>query len=66
MYACKMSEILAPAEINTRIRLEIHLEREVKEIELWEDYLIYSVMLGQNQKVIEEYEKYIEIEEDKC
>jgi len=31
MYACKMSEILAPAEINTRILLEIHLEREVKE-----------------------------------
>ena len=39
-------------------------EREAKEIELWEDYLIYSVMFGQNKKVIEEYEKYIEIEED--
>ena len=38
-------------------------EREAKEIELWEDYLIYSVMFGQNKKVIEEYEKYIEIEE---
>lgn len=39
-------------------------EREAKEIELWEDYLIYSVMFGQNKKVIEEYEKYIEIEEE--
>ena len=39
-------------------------EREAKEIELWEDYLIYSVMFGQNKKVIEEYEKYIEIGEE--
>lgn len=31
MYACKMPEILAPAEISTRILLEIHLEREAKE-----------------------------------
>ena len=30
MYACKMSEILAPAEINTRILLEIHLEKTGK------------------------------------
>ena len=36
-------------------------EREAKEIELWEDYLIYSVMFGQNKKIIEEYEKHIEI-----
>lgn len=36
-------------------------EREAKEIELWEDYLIYSVMFGHNKKIIEEYEKYIEI-----
>lgn len=36
-------------------------EREAKEIELWEDYLVYSVMFGHNKKVIEEYEKYIEI-----
>ncbi len=36
-------------------------EREAKEIELWDDYLIYSVMFGQNKKIIEEYEKYIEI-----
>ena len=37
-------------------------EREAKEVELWEDYLIYSVMFGQNKKIVEEYEKYIEIE----
>ena len=36
-------------------------ERESKEIELWEDYLIYSVMFGQNKKIIKEYEEYIEI-----
>lgn len=36
-------------------------ERESKEIELWDDYLIYSVMFGHNKKIIEEYEKYIEI-----
>lgn len=36
-------------------------EREAKEVELWEDYLIYSVMFGQNDKIVEEYEKYIEI-----
>ena len=36
-------------------------EREAKEIELWDDYLIYSVMFGHNKKIIEEYEKYIEI-----
>lgn len=35
-------------------------ERESKEIELWEDYLIYSVMFGQNEKVVEEYEEYID------
>ncbi len=38
-------------------------EREAKELELWDDYLIYSVMFGQNKKIMEEYEKYIEIEE---
>ena len=37
-------------------------EREAKELELWDEYLIYSVMFGHNQKIIEEYEKYIEIE----
>ena len=36
-------------------------EREAKEIEIWDDYLIYSVMFGQNKKIIEESEKYIEI-----
>ena len=37
-------------------------ERESKELELWDEYLIYSVMFGHNQKIIEEYEKYIEFE----
>lgn len=37
-------------------------EREAKELELWDEYLIYSVMFGHNKKIIEEYEKYIEIE----
>lgn len=37
-------------------------ERNAEEIELWEDYLIYSVMFGQNKKVVKEYEKYIIIE----
>ena len=36
-------------------------EREEKEIELWEDYLIYSVMFGQNKKIIEDFEKYMDI-----
>lgn len=36
-------------------------EREAKEIKLWEDYLIYSVMFGQNKKIVKEYEKYIMI-----
>ena len=29
-------------------------ERQYKEIELWEDYLIYSVILGKNSKIVEE------------
>ena len=37
-------------------------EREAKEVELWEDYLIYSVMFGHNKKIVEEYEKYIDIQ----
>lgn len=37
-------------------------ERESKELELWDEYLIYSVMFGQNKKIIEEYEKYFEIQ----
>lgn len=36
-------------------------EREAKEVKLWEEYLVYSVMFGQNKKVIKEFEKYIEI-----
>ena len=55
-------------EINKKLEgLKLYLkdysllsEREYKEIELWEEYLIYSVMFGQNKNVIEEYEKYIE------
>lgn len=39
-------------------------EREAEEIELWEDYLVYSVIWGQNTKIVEEYEKYIEIEDE--
>ena len=34
-------------------------KRESDEIEIWEDYLIYSVMFGQNEKIIKEYEKFI-------
>lgn len=37
-------------------------EREVKEIELWEDYLIYSVMFGQNKNIVEEFDKYMDIQ----
>ena len=29
-------------------------ERQYNEIELWEDYLIYSVILGENSKIVEE------------
>lgn len=36
-------------------------EREAKEVKLWDDYLVYSVMFGQNKKVTEDIEKYIEI-----
>lgn len=32
--------------------------REAKELELWEEYLIYSVMFNQNKKVINEYKKF--------
>lgn len=35
-------------------------ERESKDIVLWEEYLIYSVLFGQNKKIVEEYNKYIE------
>ena len=34
-------------------------ERETDAVVLWEEYLIYSVMFGQNTKAIEEFEKYI-------
>ena len=35
-------------------------EKRKEELVLWEDYLSYSVLFGQNKKIIEEYEKYIE------
>ncbi len=36
-------------------------EKEAKELILWKDYLIYSVMFNQNKKIIEEYyNKYFE------
>ena len=34
-------------------------ERDKKEIELWEEYLIYSVLFKQNNKIIEEYSNFI-------
>ena len=37
-------------------------ERTAKEIKIWEEYLIYSVLFGHNEKIVKEYEKYIEIE----
>lgn len=36
-------------------------EREAKEIVLWDDYLIYSIIFEQNKKIVEEYKKYIKI-----
>lgn len=39
-------------------------ERYSNEIELWEEYLIYAVLFGQNDKIIEEYEKYIKIKKE--
>ena len=33
--------------------------RGADEIEIWEDYLIYSVMFGHNEKILKEYEKFI-------
>lgn len=38
-------------------------EREVSALALWDEYLIYSVMFGQNKKIIDEYTKYIEMKE---
>lgn len=34
-------------------------ERDKKEIEVWEEYLIYSVLFKQNNKIIEEYSNFI-------
>lgn len=38
--------------------------RTLDEIELWEDYLVYSVLWKQNKHAIEEYKKYIKFEEE--
>lgn len=34
-------------------------EKDSKDIIIWEEYLIYSVLFHQNTKIIEEYKKYI-------
>ncbi len=36
-------------------------ERKIKEIELWDEYLIYSVMFNKNKKIIKELEDKIKI-----
>ncbi len=33
--------------------------READEIEIWEDYLIYSVMFGQNERILNQYNQLI-------
>jgi len=33
-------------------------DRKSQELELWEEYLIYSVMFNQNKKIIDEYQKF--------
>lgn len=35
-------------------------EKDANAIELWEDYLLYSVIFGQNKSVVNEYFKYID------
>lgn len=35
-------------------------EKSSELVSVWEDYMVYSVLFGQNQKIIEEYKKYIE------
>ena len=34
-------------------------EKNAYTISLWEDYLIYSVVFGQNDVIVKEFEKYI-------
>lgn len=34
-------------------------KRNVNELDLWEDYLIYSVIFNQNKKIADEYSKFI-------
>lgn len=38
-------------------------ERTLEEIVLWEDYLVYSVLWGQNENEIKKYENYVGFEE---
>lgn len=55
-------------ELNEKLEgLKVYLKdysllnkKEANAIELWEDYLLYSVMFGQNKNIIEEYTKYID------
>lgn len=62
----------AGEELNRKIEgLKIFLKdysllekRDFKEIELWEEYLIYSVLFGHNKKILKEYEKYIDIQDE--
>ena len=35
--------------------------KEAKNLSLWEDYLIYSVIFRQNMRILKEYKKYYEI-----
>ena len=39
-------------------------EQDSNTLGLWDEYLIYSVMFGQNKKIVEEYTKYLEIKEE--
>ena len=38
-------------------------ERTLEEITLWEDYLVYSVLWGQNEKEIKKYKQYVGFDE---
>ena len=38
--------------------------RNSEEVEIWEEYLIYSVLFGHNEKIVKEYEKYIDFDID--
>lgn len=61
----------AGEEINKKLEgLKIFLkdyslidEKSAEHLEIWEEYLIYSVIFNQNQSIVEEYKKYIEMNE---